>query len=152
MTSEYEDIYSRFYLRVEDFKLAELGQRLAEEMMNGWMHSTLSKPYVRRLFSEMEIDDDNEQLNYDLKYQVSDEEDRDFVEELIVLGMVEAWLEPKYHTVLNTAQMFTNSEQKFYSQANHMTELREMYSQAKNDLRKLIRDRGYIYNSYLGES
>ena len=112
MTSEYEEIYSRFLTRVEDFKLAELGQRLAEEMMNGWMHSTLSKPYVRRLFSEMEIDDDNEQLNYDLKYQVSDEEDRDFVEELISLGMVVQWLTPQVNSVLNTAQFFSNTEQK----------------------------------------
>lgn len=152
MTSEYEEIYSRFLTRVEDFKLAELGQRLAEEMMNGWMHSTLSKPYVRRLFSEMEIDDDNEQLNYDLKYQVSDEEDRDFVEELISLGMVVQWLTPQVNSVLNTAQFFSNAEQKFFSQANHLEQLRELLKKNENDLRKLIRDRGYIYNSYLGES
>jgi len=33
-----------------------------------------------------------------------------------------------------------------------MTELKDMYHRAKNNLRKLIRDRGYIYNQYLGET
>ena len=137
MTSEYQDIYSRFYLRVEDYNIVGL---------------TLSKPYVRRLFDTLTIDDDVEELEYTLKFPVSDEEDQAFVEELVVLGMVENWLEPRYHSTLNTSQFFSNNEQKFYSQANHMAELREMYHKAQNDLRKLIRDRGYIYNSYVTET
>lgn len=152
MTSEYQDIYSRFYLRVEDYNIVGLQEKLVKEMMNGWMKSTLSKPYVRRLFDTLTIDDDVEELEYTLKFPVSDEEDQAFVEELVVLGMVENWLEPRYHSTLNTSQFFSNNEQKFYSQANHMAELREMYHKAQNDLRKLIRDRGYIYNSYVTET
>ena len=152
MTSEYQDIYSRFYLRVEDYNIVGLQEKLVKEMMNGWMKSTLSKPYVRRLFDTLTIDDDVEELEYTLKFPVSDEEDQAFVEELGVLGMVESWLEPRYHSTLNTSQFFSNNEQKFYSQANHMAELREMYHKAQNDLRKLIRDRGYIYNSYVTET
>ena len=70
---------------------------------------------------------------------------------MIALGMVESCLNPKYHSALNTDQLLTNSEQKFYSQANHMSELKEMYRKAQNDLRKHIRDRGYINNTYLSE-
>lgn len=51
MTSEYEEIYSRFLTRVTDYQLAGLRESLATEMMNGWMRSTLAKPYVRRLFT-----------------------------------------------------------------------------------------------------
>lgn len=152
MTSEFESIYSRFYLRVEDYNMIGLKENLVNEMMNGWMRSTLSKPYVRRLFDTLTIDEDMEELEYTMKFPVSDEEDQDFVEEVIAHGMVVEWLSPKYHSTLNTAQMFSNSEQKFYSQANHMSELKDMYHRAKNDLRKLIRDRGYINNSYLSES
>lgn len=151
MTSEFDEIYSQFYLRVEDFKLAGLKENLVRDMLFGWMKATLSKPYVRRLFDTLVVDEDVEELEYELKYPVSEDEDREFIEEVIVLGMVVEWLSPKYHSTLNTSQFFSNSEQKFYSQANHMTELREMYNGAKNEMRKLIRDRGYIYNSYIGE-
>ena len=151
MTSEYDSIYSRFYLRIQDYDFAGLDEHIAKEMMNGWMKSVLSKPYVRRLFTTLEMDDDIEEIEYEMKFQVSEDEDQDFVEEMLALGMVCEWLGPKYHSVLNTSQLFTNSEQKFYSQANHMTELKDMYHRTKNDLRKIIRDRGYINNSYIQE-
>lgn len=152
MTSAYEDIYSRFFLRVQDYDIVGLQEKIVKEMMNGWMKSTLSQPYIRRLFETLVIDDDVEEVEYTLKFPVSEDEDQDFVEEMIVLGMVEKWLSPKYHSTLNTDQIYSNSEQKFYSQANHMAELKDMYYRAKNDLRKLIRDRGYIYNGYIIET
>ena len=151
MTSDYENIYSRFLMRVTDYQLAGLRESLATELMNGWMKATLARPYVRRLFVQLTIDDDGETLDYEMKFPVSEDEDKEFVEEMIAIGMMVEWLSPKYHSTLNTMQFFSNSEQKFYSQANHMTELREMYKSAKNELRKMIRDRGYIYNGYLSE-
>lgn len=149
MTSEFENIYSRFYLRITDYNLAGLSENIASEMMNGWMHATLSKPYVRRLFDQLTIDDDVEEIEYELKFPTSDGEDQDFIEQVIVMGMVIEWLQPQVNSVLNTAQMFSNSEQKFYSQANHLEVLQELLKKNHNDQRKLIRDRGYIYNSYL---
>ena len=152
MTSAYEDIYSRFYLRVEDYNIVGLEEKLVKEMMNGWLRATLSNTYVRRLFETLTIDDDVEELEYTMKFPVSDSEDQDFVEEVLAIGMVVQWLSPKYHSTLNTAQFFSNSDQKYYSQANHMAELKDMYHRAKNDLRKMIRDRGYINNSYIAET
>ena len=149
MTSEYSDIFSRFYLTVTDYNLAGLDEKIVEEMLTGWMKSVLSQPYVRRLFSSLINDEDMETIEYELKFPISDNDDQEFIEEIVAIGMVIEWLKPKYYSVLNTAQFFSNSDQKWYSQANHMTELREMYHKAKNDLRKIIRDRGYIYNSYL---
>ena len=152
MTSEFEDIYSRFFLRVEDYNIVGLDTNLVNEMMNGWMKSVLSQPYIRRLFDTLTFDEDIEQIEYTMKYPISEDEDKDFVEELIALGMVSEWVSPKYHSTLLTSQFYSNSEQKYYSQANHMTELKDMYHRAKNDVRKLIRDRGYINNVYIGES
>lgn len=152
MTSEFDELYSRFYLRVEDYNIVGLEEKVVTNMMNGWIKSTLSKPYVRRLFDELDFDEDIGELEYEMKLPVSEEEDKDFVEEVIALGMVVEWLSPKYHSTLLTSQMFSNSDQKYYSQANHMTELKDMYHRAQNNLRKLIRDRGYIYNGYLVES
>ena len=120
MTSEYNSIYSRFLLRVTDYEFAGLDEKLANEMMNGWM-----------------------------KAPIDDSSDQDFAEEIIAQGMLISWLSPQYHSVLNTAQFFSNSEQKYYSQANHMAELKDMYHGAKSDLRKMIRDRGTFNNSYI---
>lgn len=117
--------------------------------MFGWVKSVLSLPYVRRLFDTLVIDEDIEEIDYTMKFPVSDDEDKDFFDELVALGMVVEWLKPKYNSTLNTSQYFSNSEQKWYSQANHMAELREMYRIAKLELRKFIRDRGYINNSYI---
>ena len=38
-----------------------------------------------------------------------------------------------------------------YSQSNHLAEIRGLLEDAELDLRRTIRDRGYIYNSYLSE-
>lgn len=149
MTSEYNDIYSRFLLRVTDYEFAGLDEKLAQEMMNGWMKATLSQPYIRRLFSSITADDDVEEIEFELANPQDDSSDQDFAEEIIAQGMVVSWLSPQYHSVLNTAQFYSNSEQKYYSQANHMAELKEMYRGAKSDLRKMIRDRGTFNNSYI---
>lgn len=152
MTSELNEIYSRFYLRIEDYNIVGLEENIVSEMMSGWMKAAVSVPYVRRLFDKFAVDDELGEIEYELKFPVSDDEDKDFVEEVIVLGMVVQWLKPRYNSTLNTNQFFSNNEQKFYSQANHMAELKEMYHQAKLEQRKLIRDRGYIYNKYISET
>ena len=126
MTSEYNSIYSRFLLRVTDYEFAGLDEKLANEMMNGWMKATLSQPYIRRLFSSIAADDDVEEIEFELANPIDDSSDQDFAEEIIAQGMLISWLSPQYHSVLNTAQFFSNSEQKYYSQANHMAELKDM--------------------------
>lgn len=149
MTSEYNDIYSRFLLRVTDYEFSGLDEQLAQQMMNGWMKAAISQPYIRRLFSSLTADDDVKEVEFELANPIDDSSDQDFAEEIIAQGMVVNWLSPQYHSVLNTAQFYSNSEQKYYSQANHMAELKEMYRGAKSDLRKMIRDRGTFNNSYI---
>lgn len=102
MTSEYSEIYSRFLLRVTDYDIAGFDETLANEMMSSWMRSVLSKPMVRRLFSSISFDDDIEEIEYVLVDPWDDDADKDFVEELISIGMVVEWVSPKYHSVLNT--------------------------------------------------
>ena len=151
MTSEYSEIYSRFLLRVKDYEFSGLTEDLAQEMMNGWMKATISQPYIRRLFSSLTVDDDVETLEFELSNSIDEDSDKDFANEVIAQGMVVQWLTPKYYSVLNTDQTYSNSEQRYYSQANHMSAVNEMYHNAQVYLRKMIRDRGYISNSYIGE-
>ena len=143
MTSEFNEIYSRFYLRVNDYEIAGLKEKLVNEMLNGYLRSTLSKPMVRRLFSSIVIDDDVEEIEYELREPLDEDSDKDFVEEVISMGMVSEWINPRYHSTLLTSQLLSNSEQKFYSQSQHLAEMKAMFEKSQTDLRKLIRDRGY---------
>lgn len=64
MTSDVEDIYSRFYLKVEDYKIAGLDQDIANEILKGYLQSTISKPFTRRLFSSISYDFDVGEIEY----------------------------------------------------------------------------------------
>ena len=115
MTSEYDEIYSRFYLRVKDYELSGMKERLVKELLNGYLRSTVSKPMVRRLFSSVVMDDDLEEIEYELRNSLDEDSDKDFVEEVLALGLVSEWASPRYHSTLLTSQLLTNSEQKFFS-------------------------------------
>lgn len=149
MTSKYETIYSRFLSRITDYEFLGLKEDVIYGMMNNWMRSAFAKPYVRRLFSTLTLDDEILEFDFVLKNPIDDESDEEFVIEIISNGMVIEWLEPKVKSTLNISQMFAGKEQKFYAQANHLSELKDMLETEKTNLRKMIRDRGYANNSYI---
>ena len=105
MTSDYEDIYSRFYLRVRDYEMSGLTERLAKEMLNGYLRSALSMPMVRRLFSSITIDDDMEEIEYRLRNSLDEDSDQDFIEEVLSLGMLIGWASPKYNSTLLSIEL-----------------------------------------------
>lgn len=146
MTSEFDEIYSRFYLRVKDYETSGLEEKLVKQMLLGYLKSTLSKPMVRRLFQSVTLDEDVEEVEYELRNSLDEDSDRDFVEEVLALGMVSEWVSPRYHSTLLTSQLISNSEQKWYNQKDHMGEMKNMYQKSQTDLRKLIRDYGYSYS------
>lgn len=123
--------------------MISLDEKLANEILNGYLKATLSKPMVRRLFSSVSMDDDVEEIEYELRDVLDDISDKDFIEEVLVLGMTCEWASPRYQSTLLTSQLLTNSEQKFYSQAQQLSEMKALYEKTQTDLRKLIRDRAY---------
>ena len=143
MTSATEDIFSRFYTNVEAYKIAGLEQQVAEELLNGYLKKVISKPYIRKLFRSIVFDSDIGELEYTMREVWDVDADLDFVEEVLAMGMVCQWTAQQYYSAKNTMQMYSNKEQTFYSQANHMAELHSMYEKAQIDMRKYIRDRGY---------
>lgn len=66
MTSGFDEIFSRFMLKVTDYSFVEMEDDLVYDMMIGWMVSTLSKPYVRRIFSSLVVDEDLEEIEFEL--------------------------------------------------------------------------------------
>ena len=148
---KYDEIYSRFFTKVEafDFVYEELSEQMMAEYMSTWLRSAISYPYIRRLFKNVILDEELETFDWVLRYEVDDFSDTEFVLEILAYGMVYAWLEPKVRSITNIVQNFAQSEQKFYSQAMHLAEQRALLSDSELRIRALIRDRGYLYNTYL---
>lgn len=151
MTSAYNDIYSRFLIKIRDYEFAGLPEPNATEQMLEWLRSALSQPYIIRIFESISADDEIAEIEYTLTSSVNEYTDKNFVEELLGYQMVCEWLQPKLKTTTLLNQMVTNSkEQKFYAQQTHIAQLRELLADAENKVRSMLRDKGYIWNSYLG--
>lgn len=151
MTSTYNDIYSRFLIKIRDYEFAGLPEPNATEQMLEWLRSALSQPYIIRIFDSFSADDEIAELEYTLTSSVNEYTDRNFVEELLGCQMVCEWLQPKLKTTTLLHQMITNSkESKFFSQAQMIAEMKNVLEDAENKVRSMLRDKGYVWNSYLG--
>lgn len=151
MTSSYQDIYSRFLMKVKDYDFFNQSEALANESMRGWLLASLSQPYLYRIFATFSADDEIAEIEYTLKSSVDDYHDKNFVEELLGNQMVYEWISPKVRTTTLINQMVTNSkESKWHNQKDHLKEVKEIEDDAYSKVRALLRDKGYEYNSYLG--
>lgn len=150
MTSvSYETIFKLFLGSITDYKLVSLSDEDAEIIMTEYLHKALSATYLSRLFSSMTLDDEMKQLNYTMAYD-SGKDETDFVCNAIAKWMVYEWYHNQVNSVINSAQFFGGSEQKFYSQQAHSSELRALEESSYKEARGFVMDRGWIYNSYLG--
>lgn len=147
----YDEIFSDFLGSVTDYGLASIDIDDMYGLMTEYLHKTLSLSYVRRLFSSVNLDDTIQIMTFEIVNSVDENADRDFIKYILSKGMVVEWLKPQVRSKLNIAQFFGGKEQKYYSQSNHLSELRGLLEDVQLELRKAIRDRGYIYNPYLKE-
>ena len=146
---DYNKIYSRLFSKIEAYDFIELPVDDLNDFLCNWIHSASANPYVRRLFSSFVLDDEILTVSYEMKYSVDEFSDKEFVLEILSLGMGLAWLEPKINSINNIAQMFASKEEKFYSQSQHLSELRGLVNDSRKQQRRMIADRGYAWNSYL---
>ena len=150
MTSlTYDVIYSRLFSKIEAYDFIEMPEADLNELLCDWIHSASANPYVRRLFKSFNLDDEIMEISYEMKYSVDEFSDEEFITEILTLGVVIAWLEPKINSINNIAQMFGSKEEKFYSQSQHLSELRGLVNDSVKKQRRMIADRGYAWNSYL---
>ncbi len=151
MTLQYEDIFSVFLSKITDYSFLEYDESFVRSQMVSWLHSSSSSPRLRSKFSMFTLDDEEAFLSFSLKNASGDQSDADFVSDILARAMVIAWLEPEVKNVLLTKQLLTGSEEKFYAQANHISQLEQMLATAKTELKNILRDYGYLNNSYIKE-
>ena len=94
--------------------------------MKDWLHSSANKPYIRRLFSELKFGDSVQELTYTMKYSIDNEFDEEFITDLLGIGLVIEWITPKINSLNNIQQMYGSSEEKFFSQTNHLNGLKDL--------------------------
>lgn len=131
MTS-YEKIYNRFLSRTTDFNLAELDDYTLNEMLKSWLYSAIIKTRTSSNLSAR--DEENEVFMNDLS---------DLDIELLAMGMTLAWLDQTLNSTELTLQFLGGKEEKFFSQANQISELRNLRADTLREMQQL-----YTYDTY----
>ena len=143
----YETVFSRVRGKINDPKELTLDKSDLIEIYVERLHSVLGNPRVRKLFSTITLDDEVQEITFILNNSIDEPSDNDFILEVFVFGMVIEWLQPQVDSILNTSIMIGGKEEKklLDNHKNMMDRLDSM----KKELYKLIRDYGYLYNSYI---
>lgn len=147
MLLPYETVFSRTRGRVNDPKELSLNENDLLEIYTERLHNVIGKPRVRRLFSSIALVDEIQQINFTLNNSVDEASDIDFVTDLLILGMTIEWLQPQVDSIQATAAMVGTKEEKMMLNP-HKTNIDRLESM-KKELNKMIRDYGYMYNSYI---
>lgn len=147
MLLPYETVFSRTRGRVNDPKELSLNENDLLNMYTERLHNVIGKPRVRRLFSSITFDDEIQQIDFTLNNSVDEASDIDFVTDLLILGMTIEWLQPQVDSILHTSVMIGGKEEKKLLD-NHKNMIDRLDSM-KTELNKMIRDYGYMYNSYI---
>ena len=150
MTLSYSTLFSRVLNKINDQKELSLDENDLLEIYTERLHSVVGKPRVRRLFSSLTLDDEIQEMTFALNNSVDEESDKDFVLEILSLGMAIEWLQPQVDSVKYTVQMVGGKEEKMMQ--NHYKPMIDRLDSMKKEQNKMIRDYGYMYNSYIKES
>ena len=146
----YSTLFSRVLNKINDPKELSLDENDLLEIYTERLHSVVGKPRVRRLFSSLSLDDEIQEMTFTLNNSVDEESDKDFVLEILSLGMAIEWLQPQVDSVIHTSIMIGGKEEKKLLD-NHKNMIDRLDSM-KKEQNKMIRDYGYMYNSYIKES
>lgn len=149
ITVEFEEVYSIFFDKVEAYDFLELEDSEIEDMLIRYLKSSFTNPFVRQLFSTLVVDEDSESFDFEMSYVIDDGSDKEFVVEVMALGLCIKWLTPKVNSLIGMNQTYGSKEEKFFSEASHKAEMRNLLNLWKKEQLKLIRDRGYVWNEYL---
>lgn len=109
---EYDDVYKRALTKINDLDLANYTEEDFKEYMKEWLHSSISKPYLRKKFSSFSFNDDFEEINFSLVDPVDDDYDSQFVISALANGLIVNYFPSKLETTANLAVMIGGKEEK----------------------------------------
>ena len=136
--TQYSTLYEKCLSKIEDPTLAMLPEEDLESMLNGWMKSAIAKH--RKCTSDLsDRDEVNKRFNVDLT---------DLEIEILGILIAREWVSGQLLSVTNTLQVFSGKETKYFSQAQHLSELQTLDEKLRIEAQHLSRDHTYIDNEY----
>lgn len=136
--TQYSTLYEKYLSKIEDPTLAMLPEEDLENMLHGYLMSAIAKH--RKCEHDLsDRDEELKQFNFDLS---------DLEIEIISILMTREWISQRLNSVTNVMQVFGGKEEKWFSQASHIKELREMDDRLRLVAQQLSRDYSYIDNDY----
>lgn len=149
MILPYETIFSRALSRIDDPKELALDSNDFVEIYTERLHNVLGDIRIRRLFSSITLDDEVQEVSFELKNSIDESSDIEYVCKLFVLGITIEWLSPRVDSLNYTLMMFSGKEEKMLNNPYKLLQAR--LDNVKKELSKTIRDHGYLYNSYINK-
>lgn len=146
MNISYEKVFNRYFGLIDDVKELSLEESDLIELLSERLHSAVSDPFIRRLFSTLKFDDEIQQFEFELTTSVDEDSDTEFVIELFSKGMAIKWLEPKVKSLLNTSKFFGGKEEKKMKDDYSLN--KSLLKEMKVEQQKLIRDYGFAFKPY----
>ena len=141
MATPYEKIYNRFSQKITDFNLVEVDDYSLDKMLLGWLNSSIVN--VRKREHDLSLrDDEAQEFQEDLS---------DLEIELLALGMKLAWVDQYLNSTELVLQFVGGKEEKYYSQAAHISELRELRKDTLREMNSLHNYDTYINSSYFDD-
>lgn len=141
MATPYEKIYDRFSQKITDFNLAEVDDHSLAKMLLSWLNSSIVN--VRKREHNLSLRDDEL-----MEFQ---EDLSDLEIEMLALGMKLAWIDQYLNSTELVLQFIGGKEEKYYSQANHVAELRELRKDTLREMNSLHNYDTYVKNSYFDD-
>ena len=137
----YSTLYERCLSKLEDPQLAMLPEEDLEGMLHGYLLSAIAKH--RKCEHDLsDRDEELKQFNSDLS---------DLEIEILSILMLREWISVRLHSVTNVLQVFSGKETKWFSQAAHIAELRELDDRLRLEAQQLSRDWTYANNDYFND-
>ena len=99
MTYDYEDIFERFYPLITDPGFYKLQKSYVTNLMTNWLHDAIAEPYIRKKFSTISLDDDMEEITFELENPIDDNSDKEFVFSVLTQYMVISWMKPQVESL-----------------------------------------------------
>lgn len=147
MTLPYETIFSRYLGLLEDQQELTLSEADQTELNVERLHQVFGDPRVFGKFSTLELDDDFEEITFELKTSVNEFADQEYLSKLLSLGMAIEWYEHKINNRKYTLISLGGKEEKMLQ--NLYKQLQDRQKVLRIKFSNLLSYHGYINNSYL---
>lgn len=149
MILPYETIFSKALSRIDDPKELALDSNDFVEIYTERLHNVLGDVRIRRLFSSIVLDDEVQEVSFELDNSIDESSDVEYVCRLFVLGITIEWLSPRVDSLKYTLMMLGGKEERMLNNPYKLLQAR--LDNVKKELSKTIRDHGYLYNSYINK-